>query len=72
MNDELLHQINQEIYAKFPYMSGVQSAQKKLSDGNLQLTYSTTVKAASGFEMPMIAKVKVTPAGKILGITTSK
>ena len=72
MDCDKLNEINEIIFAKFPYLSAVQPTQKTLPDGNIQLNYSTTVETESKFSMPMIVKVKTSPTGKILALKTSK
>ncbi len=46
--------------------------QKTLPDGNFQLTYSANAETENGISLPITIKVKTSPAGKILAITTSK
>jgi hypothetical protein len=72
MDEKTLFLTNQEVYSRFPYLKDIQPMQKTLPDGNFQLTYSANAETENGIKLPITIKVKTSPAGKILSITTSK
>jgi len=72
MDDHILVAINQELYARFPYLKDIEPTQKILQNGNFQLIYTSTAETENGIKLPITIKVKTSPEGKILAITTSK
>jgi len=72
MDETILHDINQEIYAKFPYLEGVIPQQKTLPGSQVQLIYSGMATTENGIQLPMIVKVKLSTEGHILAVTTSR
>lgn len=69
---DTLEKINLEIFKKFPYLAGSQPSQKDLPNQVTQLSYSAAPDTASGIPLPITVKVKVSPQGKIVNISTTK
>lgn len=72
MDETILHDINQEIYTKFPYLEGVIPQKKNLPGNQVQLTYLGMATTENGIQLPMIVKVKLSTEGHILAVTTAR
>lgn len=72
MDEDSIENINSKIYQRFPYLKDIAPKQNIMPDGTITLSYSTSQETASGMTLPITIKVKVSPSGKIINISTSK
>jgi len=71
MDKEIFDQVNQQIYAKFPYLQGIIPDVSQEEDNSL-LTYNGQSITANGHPISLIVRVVTNSTGKILKISSSR
>lgn len=71
-NRTSLSSIYEQVYKRFPEISGVQPRVQNQPGDQLLLIFQGSARAADGKTIPRIIRVVVSPAGKIVKMTTSR
>jgi len=71
--EQVLAQINQHVYARFPEIKDMQPVQKPAPAGpNVILTYRHKDTTEDGFSIERVVRATVTPEGEIVKMSTSR
>lgn len=72
MDREILSSICEQIYRRYPQVTGKRPAVQNRPDGQFLLVFKGSAKAADGKAVPTTVRVVVSAAGKIAKATCSK
>jgi hypothetical protein len=73
LSEEVVTQINQHVYARFPEVEGIQPAQRRAPAGsNVILTYRQKSATEDGLAIERVVRATVTPKGQVIKISTSR
>jgi hypothetical protein len=81
MDPEIVEEISEKIYRKFPEVAGIKPKVRKQpvpkdapkpKQSTYLITFSSNVKGPGGKTIPRWVRVAVTPNGKIIKTTTSR
>jgi hypothetical protein len=73
LSEEVVRQINQQVYRKFPEIKGAQPTQKRAPSGpNVILTYRHELTTEDGQTIERVVRATVAPDGQVVKISTSR
>ncbi len=73
LSEEIIAQINQQVYARFPNIHGARPTLKRAPSGtNIILTYRLKSVTEDGFSIEQIVRATVTPAGQLVKVSASR
>ena len=72
MNEDLLKEIYQKVYRKFPEVDGKKPTKHKQPKGQTLLIFKGVGKSPDGTKIPRIVRVLVNETRKIINMTTSR
>ena len=71
-NQQTLASICEQVYRRFPEVAGIQPRIQDQAGDHLLLIFHATAKTADGRSIPRTVRIVVSPAGKIVKMTTSR
>ncbi len=73
LSEEMIAQVNQHVYRKFPEVKGARPTQKRAPSGpNIILTYRHKSATEDGQAIERVVRATVAPDGKVVKILTSR
>ena len=72
MDQEIIEKIDQQVFRQFPYLKGIEPEISTLEGDQLLLVYKGKAMTANGHDFPIIVRVVIDSAGKVLKITSSR
>ncbi len=73
LTEDILAQVNQQVYNQFPQVRGVRPTQKRAPSGShLLLTYRHCATTEDGYAIECIVRATVTPDGRVVKLVTRR
>jgi hypothetical protein len=72
MNQQALNNVCQQVYRRFPEVSGSQPKVQTRADNQFLLIFNGAAKAVDGRKIAHTVRVVASPDGKIVKVTTSR